>query len=92
MSLGFWRLECKVDIFQTVVVSGATVSEHFEMIMIDWLKVHQSDRFHVVVLNMMVKVMVKIVTFTYPNNQIICLDIIQTLLHCIDDKCATHMI
>ena len=38
-----WRLECKVDILQTehveyrVVVSAATVSEYFEIIIIDWL-------------------------------------------------------
>ena len=32
-----------------MVVSRATVSEYFEMIMIDWLKVHHSDRLYVMV-------------------------------------------
>ena len=68
-SLQFWRLECKIDIFQTehleyrVVASGETVSECFEMMMIEWPKAHHSDRLYVTMLNVMVKVMVEIFTF-----------------------------
>ena len=47
-----------------MVASEETVLEYFEKMMIDWLKVHHSDSLHVMVLNILVKVMVKTITVT----------------------------